>query len=70
MILGNNKKFSIPDILFNNSVLNPEDKNTQFNIAKSKNNLNVYVISDERIGFFRTHTKIGCEYHKSQFTEE
>jgi hypothetical protein len=38
VILGNNKKFSIPDVLFNNSVLNPKDKNTQFNILKSKNN--------------------------------
>lgn len=70
VILGNYKTYSIPDMLFNNSVLNPEDKNTQFNISKSKNNLNVNVISDERIGFFRTHTKIGCKYHKSQFTEE
>lgn len=70
VIFGNNKKFTLPDVLYNNSVLNPNDKNTQFNISKSKNNLNVYMISDERIGFFRTHTIIGCEFHKSQFTEE
>jgi hypothetical protein len=28
------------------------------------------MISDERIGSFRAHTIIGCQYYKSQFTEE
>lgn len=28
------------------------------------------MISDERIGFFGAHTIIGCQFYKSQFTEE